>query len=160
VSNWLVHHDRILTAYRFGHEANPLPDLARQSLIRRVIMGTLLLIPSYAKHIANLHAQYADSPFSPYISLTTDIDALLDTRDWGLASIVTGYPEPAIQAPFLFTYQIPESKLIYPNYDMVGASRIEKEVLYRGKNIVEFLIKEQPNPFKPGDARHFKPASS
>jgi len=81
--------------------------------------------------------------------VASSIANVLDTQDAYLASIATGYETPENRALFIFTYHIPETMLIRPE---VGASQIEKELLYLGrKNISAYLMSDRTieNPYKP-----------
>jgi hypothetical protein len=120
-------------------------------------MGILLLFPEQKQRYANLHAQIWNTPWSPFISLTNDPDKILQTYDKWLASLVTGYPVADMRATNLYTYDIPQKHLIFPDYERIAAAKIEGEVLYIGRNIGNHLIKTEANPYQPGDAINFKP---
>lgn len=135
---------------RFGSIPDPEPSwLTRQSRLQRLLTSAWMLIPANRQRLANLHAQKIKTPWSPFISVASSIASVLDTQDAYLASIATGYETPENRAPFIFTYHIPETMLIRPE---VGASQIEKELLYLGrKNISAYLMSDRTieNPYTP-----------
>ena len=110
-------------------------------------------LPANRQRMADLHAQQGITPWSPFISVTESVDSLLGTEDIGVAEITTGYGNPSKRAPYIFTYDIPESMLIRPR---VGAAEVEKEWLYFGrKNIREYLLADKTveNPYQPSDLK-------
>ena len=154
---WLVHN---VDVYRFGDIPNPTSRLSQQPLWRRTIESVLLRIPAYRQRVADMHAHKWGLKNSPFVSLTGDLEAIRKTGDAKLASVIQGYPYTGIQAPTLYTYDVPESYLVTPQNTYTNAPGLEKEILFYGDNLGDYLESERPNPYKPGDVERFRPPNT
>ncbi|MEL6150584.1 MAG: hypothetical protein AAFR56_13240 [Chloroflexota bacterium] len=132
--------------------------LYRQPIGQRMWMRFILTVPGQRQRYANLHAAKWYTPWSPFISLTEDLDKILQTKDRPIAAVISGYPYPEMQAPYIFTYEnMPESRLIRPDGDLVPAARLEGEILFYGTGLGSYIVEMRSNPYRPGDTPNFKP---
>lgn len=138
-------------AYRFADRRDTGSLLPR--VYKNPIMRPVVALGMKFKWFRNLRAElHSDGVTfaSPYVSLGTDLQAMLGTRDEWLQSIMTGIPNSAQRAPDIGIFNIPVNRITHPRFT-VGVR--ESEIMFRGNDLLKFLIEWNENPYGKTNAK-------
>lgn len=97
--------------------------------------------PGFKQNIANDHALRNDKTFSPFVSVSRDPEAFVQTSDWTVRSDVIE------QAPDIGHLRVPANRLVTPTNKLSGR---ETEALFDGHDLGSFNVGWTANPYRRG----------
>jgi hypothetical protein len=145
---WLVHN---IEVYRFASIGDTKPPITTypSGIIRQMV--SIASNTSIGRQIlAEMHLKGGSSRlFSPFVSLTTDLDKMTNSFHPTIRSIVSGFPNPEMRAPNIGVFEVPENRLYYldnPEVQLIG------EVLFLGDDLDKYQVGEwRTNPYQRED---------
>jgi RHS repeat-associated protein len=133
--------DNTVTVYRYGDQTNPhelLPKITMASPDVQAEVAENMKDPAWAADRAEAHMQ-GDTTDTPFISVAGDYHAAAATTDDWLHDI-------SRQAPDMATFRVPADRLVMPQPGNV-LSISETEMLFNGRDLQNYLVKWQANPY-------------
>lgn len=121
---------------------------AKSSLAVADDVAAKLHNPDWLELRAGLHASNTPvkgAPPSPFVSVGTNVESMVNSTDDTLRTIATGRPgvEGYARAPFIVTFEVSASLLHAP---INALSKSETELLFFGTDLLRYVVSARPNP--------------
>lgn len=134
------------TFYRFADVLDPQTMTSRAGRSEEAAEAAGAIALHELPMRADAHARLGLVQHSPFVSIGESVEAMANSPDPWLNTIVTGRPgDPrARRAPFILIFDIPESRIWRVQNRL---SQRETECLFLGEDLIDFLVGAMPNPY-------------